>query len=41
VFPAQLFDGQSCIGFAQEANDLLLGESPLHRSDLLLGLIEL
>ena len=28
-------------GPAQEANDLLLSESPLHRSDLFLGLIEL
>lgn len=28
------------IGFAQETNDLRLGESRLHRFDLLLGLIE-
>jgi hypothetical protein len=41
MFAAQLLDRQARIGFAQEANDLLLGVSLLHRSDLHLGLIGL
>lgn len=41
VRPAKLFDWQSGVRFAQEANDLFLGVSLLHRSDLHLGLIEL
>jgi hypothetical protein len=38
---AQLLDQQASIGLTQEPNDLFLGVSLLHRSDLRLGLIGL
>jgi hypothetical protein len=41
MLPAQFLDWQPGISLAKEANDLLLGVALLHRSDLLVGLIEL
>jgi hypothetical protein len=41
MLPAQLLDRQASVGLTQEANDLFLGVSLLHRSDLRLGLIGL